>query len=280
MTINITIPQANAKGKSTKDLIISVLSKKWPLSAKEIYNILQREYGAEVTYQAVHKILNELQEEKILEKNGKSYQINKEWIGQVRKFGSELEDNYSNGNVIDYESLNSLHLTFNNYIEFGRFLINEYFTNFPNKEEKDCACFWKHHYPITGVSDTEHKNMKKIFSNQVHYGIAKENTFLDNLFASYLTGLGKKNICGVNFSLSTDTFIIGNFICQVIFEPDYYKKIERLYRNIKSIEEVDFTKLFEYSSINTEINVLITKNPSLADKLRGEARRLYKENKK
>jgi hypothetical protein len=280
MTINVTIPQLNNNTKSTKDKTISLLSQKWPLNAKQIYNALQREHGAEVSYQAVHKLLHELQEEKILEKNGKNYQISKGWIQQVKRFGGELENNYLKGTAVDYESLNSLHLTFNNYVEFGKFLVNEYFTNFPNKEKKDCVCFWKHCYPLAGISDVEHKNMKKVFSNNVHYGIAKNNTFLDNLFASYLGGLGKRNICGVDFSLHADTFIMGDFICQVIFEPTYYKKMEQIYKNVKSVDAIDFTKLFEFASEKTEINALITKNASLADKLREEARKIYEENKK
>ena len=107
MTLNITIPQLNSNSKSTKDMVISLLSQKWPLSAKEIYNSMRREFGAEFSYQAVHKILNELQQEKILEKNGMSYQISKNWIEQVKKFSSDLDEKYTNGKTVDFENFES-----------------------------------------------------------------------------------------------------------------------------------------------------------------------------
>ena len=72
MAINLTLPQLNRKGFSTKDLIVSILSEEWPLSAKEIFKRTQRGFEADVSYQAVHKVLSELEGNFIVEKVGKS----------------------------------------------------------------------------------------------------------------------------------------------------------------------------------------------------------------
>ncbi len=277
MTINITMPELNST--STKDKVISILSRKWPMSTKEIYNALQREYGVEISYQAVHKIISQLQNDDVMIKNGRDLEISREWISKVKKFSNSLDSKYSNGEI-DYENFNgSLHLKLNNFVELGRFLINDYFTKFPNEDNKDCVCFWKHHYPATGVSDTEHENMKKIFAEHVHYGISKCDNFLDVYFGNYLTGLGKRNISGAEFSTGIDTFIMGDFICQVYFEPGFYKEVEKLYENTQSQDGMDFSKLLELTSKKTEINVLITKNASLADMMRGEAKGIFEKSK-
>ena len=104
MTTNTTLPQIS-KQKSTKDIIISILSREWPLSAKRIYNKVVSEEGRPVSYQAVHKIIKGMENEGLLIKQGKEYLLNSEWIGGVKKFASSLETAYSNDNKIDFKNL-------------------------------------------------------------------------------------------------------------------------------------------------------------------------------
>ena len=86
---NLNLPKLSA-AKSTKDQIISLLSENWPLSAKEIYNRLQREQASEITYQAVHKTLGEMSEEGILTKEEKGYRISDSWIKNLKEFSNCL----------------------------------------------------------------------------------------------------------------------------------------------------------------------------------------------
>ena len=122
---------SKTKHKSTKDNIITILSLKQPLTAKEIFNLLHREYENEVSYQGVHKTILQLVEEGIIEKNDKKYQINKEWVKRVSSFGRRLEEN-SQEIIKTIDEKGSVTLNFLSYIEFGRFLVNEFFNNFPN----------------------------------------------------------------------------------------------------------------------------------------------------
>src|SRR3989344_136975 len=81
---------------STKENIIELLSTKYPLSAKKIHNILKKDYNLSLTYQATHKSLTELNKKNILEKRKQGYELNKEWIKNLRdtskKIISDLED--------------------------------------------------------------------------------------------------------------------------------------------------------------------------------------------
>ncbi len=63
-----------------KDLILEVLSSRFPLSAKLIYYTIKKQFGSCLTYQAIHKFLKELTKQKILLENNKEYMINLQWL--------------------------------------------------------------------------------------------------------------------------------------------------------------------------------------------------------
>jgi len=93
MSFNTTLPGISSK-KSTHDSIVSILSEKQPLTAKEIYNTLNREYGNGVSYQGIHKTVLQLVEERVIEKNDKKYHLNEEWVKEVANFGKKLEQKF------------------------------------------------------------------------------------------------------------------------------------------------------------------------------------------
>lgn len=269
--MNINFP--STENKSTRESILFMLGRKWPLNAKEIHNVLKREFGLQVTYQAVHKVLHQMNEEKTLEKKDNGYQINGEWIKKIKDFSTSLEHDYADGKKVDYENSESMHLVFENLIDFAKFMINDFYINFPNKKNKDCLCLWKHVYPLTGLGEKEHLNMKRMLFKQNHYGLTKGNTAIDNLFSDYLKKLGKKNICGVSYPVNNDTFVMGDHICEAIIEPTQCKKIDETYEKIKSTQNLDLNKLFELATEKNEVHALITKNASFADWLRKEAKK-------
>ena len=61
---------------STKSLIIKILSENQPLSLKELHAKLQKQ--KQLSYQATHKAVSEMVNEKILLKMKAKYEINKE----------------------------------------------------------------------------------------------------------------------------------------------------------------------------------------------------------
>lgn len=90
--------QIHKKPKTVKDWAIFSLSKKWPLTIKGIYNEVQQNSNSDVTYQAVHKTLLEMEKEGTIERNGKTIQLNKNWIENSKQFFSILSDTYKNSN--------------------------------------------------------------------------------------------------------------------------------------------------------------------------------------
>ena len=86
------------KGKSTQELIIEILSNEWPLTTKQIFNKLKRNYGLNISYQAVHKKLKEMIEEKTLSKNKAELTINYSWIKNLSNYAKKLESSLEKTN--------------------------------------------------------------------------------------------------------------------------------------------------------------------------------------
>ncbi len=82
------------KGNSTKKMAVDLLGSEWPLSSMKIYHRLKNNYGLSTTYQAAYKAINELVEENVLQKEGKEYKINIEWINSIEALGKKLREHY------------------------------------------------------------------------------------------------------------------------------------------------------------------------------------------
>ncbi|MBI2549201.1 FIST C-terminal domain-containing protein [Candidatus Woesearchaeota archaeon] len=80
--------------KSTKDLIIEILSKEWPLTSKKIHNKIRKEYGKSVTYQAVFKVIDRLTKEGIVNKENQQYALNLAWLHELNERMTQIEETY------------------------------------------------------------------------------------------------------------------------------------------------------------------------------------------
>ncbi|MCK4715006.1 MAG: hypothetical protein KAT35_05485, partial [Candidatus Aenigmarchaeota archaeon] len=85
--------------QDTKSLILQILAKDWPLSAKEVYNKARTRHGLDITYQGVHKILRQLVLEDALSFENNKYALRLDWIRNLRKFGEAAERSYLKKNL-------------------------------------------------------------------------------------------------------------------------------------------------------------------------------------
>ncbi|MEM4390916.1 MAG: hypothetical protein QXX06_03585, partial [Candidatus Diapherotrites archaeon] len=84
----------------TKKKIVHLLSLEWPLTAKSVYNRLKRYYNVNISYQAVFKLLKELEKEDVLVCKNLHYMLNVEWLKQIKKSLEVVEKNYVKGKKI------------------------------------------------------------------------------------------------------------------------------------------------------------------------------------
>ncbi len=88
------LEMGNTKKRGTREAIISILSREFPLSIKKIYNKVKKEYHSDLTYQAVFKLTKEMLADKILEKQEKEYKLNINWIKQLENELDIIKKNY------------------------------------------------------------------------------------------------------------------------------------------------------------------------------------------
>jgi hypothetical protein len=267
------------KTKTTQDHIIEILSNEWPLTAKQIHNRLKRNYAVNTTYQATHKHLKQMLEEKMITKNGKNFLLSYAYVKKLSNYSKKLEASLEKNN----QRNDSTMIIFDCFIDCGKFLINEFMANkekYVNPQNKDSVCIWNHAWPIVGASQEEHKKMKKMFSETIHYNICAHSTFLDRLTSNYVAELGKKVVLNQKMSIKPDTFVEGDYILQAHFPEKLEKAMYKLYMQVKSEKDLDMKEMFEFGSKNYGIKVVIFKNKELADSLREEAKKIYLEDQK
>jgi len=81
-------------GRDLRDSVLSILTEEWPLSAREIYKHVSKDYKINVTYQGVHKAVRQMADEGLLVPREGRYSINLQWVNQLVSFGKKVEGAY------------------------------------------------------------------------------------------------------------------------------------------------------------------------------------------
>lgn len=268
-----------SREENTRNKIIEILSEKWPLTTKQIHHRLQRNYGISVSYQAVHKHLKQMIEEKMLKKDGKNLLLSYNYIKRLSEHSKKLEESLQRK-----QEDGSTMLVLDSIVECGKFLINEFMGNelgkYGNPEKKDCVCAWNYAWSLVGASQEEHEKMKKMFSKTIHWNICAHSTFLDKVTSKYAAELGKKVVLNQKLSVKSDIFVEGDYIMEVHFPEKLERDMHKLYNRVKSEKDFDMKQMFEFGSKKYGIKIVIFKNQELADSLREEAKKIYEENEK
>jgi len=262
---------------SAKKNIIFLLSQEWPLGVKEIHSKLERQ-GITVSYQAVHKAVGELVDQGILGKRGSEFQLNEDWIQSNKQFFEKLGKDYENKAFTDLEK--PIYLSFDSLQALQKFLANDFYVKYPNPERKNCACVWKHAYFSVGATEREINNLRKFLTLTRHYALTKYDTALDRFFSDFFTKLGKECYTNVRIPVKNDTFVQGDFVCQIFFPEEILSEWHKIYSKYSKLDEKTLDELFKLIGKKTEINVLIVKNASFADKIRKDCERIIEKLKK
>ncbi|MEW5896499.1 MAG: HAD family hydrolase [Nanoarchaeota archaeon] len=88
----MAIPQFPLK-EGTKSQIIELLSKNNSLSARRLFFEIKKQYNTPITYQAVHKTLQDLLQKNVITKKDKDYSIKEQWLDELDYFCEETRKN-------------------------------------------------------------------------------------------------------------------------------------------------------------------------------------------
>ncbi len=97
--MNRFLPLTN-KSTNTRELIIEILAEQWPLTAKQIFLLVKKQFNKPITYQAVHKTIKELVSTSCLDRVNNHYSLNKKWIETSFGFFSLMREEYLGKNNV------------------------------------------------------------------------------------------------------------------------------------------------------------------------------------
>ena len=214
MTINLVLPHVGSQGGGAKDYIISILSDNLPLSAKDIKLRISKQFNGNLTYQAVHKSLNELEQQEVLKKEEGLYELNKAWVDKLESFARTIiEKKQASNEYMDGKTIvtNSLYET-----DLMIFKIVSEIIGKP--KEKPILCLhWHHSWIPLFLNNEKYHGLKNIIENTDFYFLIRYKTVVDEWIRDYLVKRGAHNRIGVDVASTIDLVIIGDYIVQVFY---------------------------------------------------------------
>ncbi|MBT4165664.1 hypothetical protein HOE04_01350 [archaeon] len=270
MAFNILIPELNNKPKNSKDAIINILTLEWPLTLKQIYNKIKKQYTYTSTYQSVYKAVKELTESKVLKSKNKEYEININWIKQVQSFTDIVETNYFTKERIQNisgikdskKSDNIIILNFETIFDAEKYLYY-FIKNELSKKPKQTICYEiKHEWKRLFYLRAEYNYIKKLLK-QKHkiYFLCSGNSELEKQSKEFYQSLGAKFKI-TKQKITHDTLVFNNFFIQIFIPEDLNKKIKH------SLNQKDILELLKTLEKKSSIKIIINKDSDLTNEIK------------
>jgi len=261
----MTLPSLS--NSPTKERIIELLSNNWPLTAKKIYMSLAKEHNLSITYQAVHKSLQELIQNNILEKTKEGYSINKNWVENLGNFSQKVKSRLENIGEIETKTMQKFN--FKTHDEFLKFHF-ELIEKIVKEEGKLNMVFLTRHVPFpNAITRKEIELLEKIKSKVKWKIISKTWTPLDQLFADFWRKLGVEVENNPNIS-NVFTIINNDYILDVYKIPhiEALKEWDAAYEK-SDVSKIDFAKMHEqFANKGFKYMVTLIKDKELSKILR------------
>jgi len=248
-----------------KEIIIEVLSEDHPATAKKLYNIVKKGYRKQVSYQAVHKALNELLKENSIVKQKKKYSLNRDYIRNLSYFVKKLEMNYENTLKLPENDFSIKKL--NSQYEMALFLLGIMKTA---RKDDIITIVWPVVWP--GFKTPEiYGALKEIGKKTETYCVCSSDGFLDRYFAKYWRRLGMNLRLGVNIETIFEVFAIKDMVILVYQPSDVRVRKHRYTSFMKSVTELEMDRIFlKVIKEKTEIYAFVIRNPMFAERIRQE----------
>ena len=154
------------KDNSLKQKIVQILSDEETLTAKQLHSKLQRQFSINNSYQATHKMLQNMTTDRILEKKKEGYSLKEEWIEEVQKNTEQLVQKIrkKEPKIDDMKEGESRNFTFDGILDLGWFLIDKV-GKAPNPEKTLLLCLWRFCYSVVGLGEQHITSLKESMKN-------------------------------------------------------------------------------------------------------------------
>ncbi|MFC1732037.1 hypothetical protein ACFL6I_17100 [candidate division KSB1 bacterium] len=265
---------------NTKLTIIHILSRYNSLPAKKIFNKLKKEFGVSITYQATHKALKKLFDGKVLNMVDNEYQINPEWVQNMKVFAGELEKSPDTISEI-FKSLDSgktVNFTARTEAEMGYFMLDlmGHFVASGGHGPLTLNLFFV--WTIFPLKDEQFKALQQVIKNNSVYVISREGMLWDKAMKKHWEDVGAKVAIGKKDCVSNcDVLIFGDYIINIYWEPEHLKMVLDDNAKMKSESDFNYNEVYEIITKPTKIDFVIVKNKEVAENIRKRSLKCFED---
>ncbi len=268
MTYLIESPGMDPKKMSVKDLIITVMTTDWPLAQRKLFNLLKKRYGLGVSYQAVHKALQELVKKNIVAKNDKEYSLNLDWVKELQEFTGKLEESYITKTPLAERKWkeNMQTFVFDNLFNMDKFLIAQFTELLTDEERIDLPCYshWEFSWWPLFFSRQEYRGLAALKNPSRIYISIRDSSDVAKLCANMYTKLGVKIKVGMDLENNFDYIILGDSVIQMYWPEQLKKDVKKVFKGVKDLAQLDMHALVQIFERKEKINVVVLKNLQIA----------------
>ncbi len=240
-----------------KSFIIEYISEKNFCIAKEIHNALYQCNKIRISLQGLYKNLKILIDEDIIVKHGKFYTFSINYLNSMNCFMSNLKSNinvlYDLESVVDQiDRRGNIKMSFCNLLEVTEFectilksLLYKYGINGPIYR-------YRHHYGgffISKEKDFLDELSKDIFVNEYVYAVTDIDFLACKINASKYQKNKRINI--TKKCMYHEEMIIGDYICRLQHDTDYFLRLTNFLKTIKDtdIPKHELLQFYKYQYI-------------------------------
>lgn len=261
-----------AAQKGTKDLIIEILTENWPLSAKEIANGVQKNYPGNITYQAIHKSLGELEGELVISKTDGKYNLNIEWVMDNKKKFEDIESQLTKTSKVENKTTILKH---ESYHEFGRALLQVFANEMEKGTVRDACSFQKHLWWTFVLQKDEYYWFKKSGESKSKIACTGDS-LIDQWVSTVYKLAGHEVKLGVDYKSSCDIVVSGDRVYQIYFPEKLRQLMAKTCSQTKGPLDIfknDYHQIM-YAKTGTTKTVII-RDKDLADHFRSEIKAVW-----
>ncbi len=282
------IPDPKNPKPDTSSVVIDILSKRPRLTVKELYQQFTRKSDKEMTLQGFYKLLQQLQEKRVLVKDGKQVSIDAGWVHAVLDFATKLRSTYLQPNPS----------TANILLKAGE--SNEF--EFPTVIDMDN--FWYHTLVMIAYyyAEQEHKD-KNVYNYNDHcwfqvirsgseqtlgdtymamsmewYLVAGSTTYIDGLVEGMIHSklLHYTTSGDADFGNNYYVVVIGDFIFETALPNYVYSMMESVYSTVHAITDPALQSIEELIRLPAKTTLKIARDQKRAEAIRRKIKQFFK----
>jgi len=275
MALEIVLPFGD-KG-NVKNLVFSILTSEYPLNLITLTKLIKKQYGRDVTFQAVRKAVLQLVEARVLARTEKHFFINKEWVKESKELIDSLYQKLNSkqsskstdsiGGQVSVFTFNSL----NEMMKFWQHLIDNWYNQFSKGGYPYNFYQAAHLWEGLLHSDNEQIIMRQLKSKGIKsYILTTGNTPLDKQIVQFYKKIGIKTHIEPSSSSFDKSYYVGTYgdlVAQSRYPEEIVKHLDIFFKHNKKLSDLDLVELSEIVNKKMEVKLTVIRDINMAKQI-------------